>query len=140
MVACTAALLLAGALLWRLLTRKRVFLVDYTVYRAPDRCARLCAGGAGAPAVELRTPAGPHGARRRAAAAGRAHRGALRRRPPKARTAGGATAFDPSRGGCGGRGGCYCRCGGAPVELPRVAAWERLAGEAEATTGRRRVP
>jgi hypothetical protein len=37
MVACAAALLLAGALLWRLVTRRRVFLVDYSVYRAPDR-------------------------------------------------------------------------------------------------------
>ncbi|KAI8473024.1 MAG: FAE1/Type III polyketide synthase-like protein-domain-containing protein [Monoraphidium minutum] len=35
-VACTAALLLAGALLWRLLTRRRVLLVDYSVYRAPE--------------------------------------------------------------------------------------------------------
>ena len=38
MVAATAAALLAGAALWRLLSQRRVYLVDFSVYRAPDRC------------------------------------------------------------------------------------------------------
>lgn len=36
-VVCAAALLLAAGLLWWAFARRRVYLVDYSVYRSPDR-------------------------------------------------------------------------------------------------------